>query len=99
MADSLPSSKTASIDLHHDRDPEAAGKVEDNISEKGSQSWEVTLDKNEDPKTIAAWRKWVIVLTISFGAMCVTCASSMVSVTQRIRSVGFNAFVPVGCFR
>jgi len=85
MTASLHSSKTVTTDHGQDSDPEALGKPEDapveNVatpSEKGPSQWEVTLTKDEDPKTMVAWHKWVNVLTVSFGAMCVTCASSMV---------------------
>ena len=78
----------ADSELEGDRDLEAFDKVEgasakgnDNTSEKGPSPWEVTLDKSEDPKTVATWRKWAILLTVSAGAMCVTSASSMVRVT------------------
>jgi len=84
MAASLHSFKTSTTDRGQDRDPEALGKVED-ASEKEHSPWEVTLEKSEDPKTMAIWYKWAIVLTISCGAMCVTCASSMVSFTRYIR--------------
>jgi len=92
MAAPLHSFKTAATDRGQDHDPEALGKVEDapaddgdDGSEKGPSPWEVTLEKSEDPKTMATWHKWAIVLTISSGAMCVTCASSMVSFTRHIR--------------
>ena len=94
MTASLHSSKTATTNCEQDHDPEALGKVgvadfptknDHNANEKSSSLWEVTLDKSEDPKTMAIWYKWAIVLTVSCGAMCVTCASSMVSATPHIR--------------
>ena len=87
MTPSLHSSKTSTTDREKDHDPEALGKIEDanvsaenddNASEKGPSPWEVTLEKSEDPKTMVTWHKWATVLTVSSGAMCVTCASSMV---------------------
>ena len=75
------------------KDPEALTKVEaydvsagnyGNITEEAHSPWEVTLEKNEDPKAMAVWYKWFTVVTISFGALCVTCASSMVSATPKI---------------
>lgn len=107
MTASLYSSKTATTDHGQDHDPEASGKVENanvpietdgDTSEKGPSPWEVTLEKSEDPKTMVAWYKWAIVFTVSFGAMCVTCGSSMVSATRHIR-VGSNAFISAGRFR
>jgi len=94
MSASLHSSKTATTDNGQDHDPEALSKFEvadppaendHNASEKNPSPWEVTLDKSEDPKTIALWYKWAIVLTVSCGAMCVTCASTMVGATPYIR--------------
>ena len=92
MAASVHSSKTAAADRERDHDPEAPGEAEDistdsdhNVSEKSPSPWEVTLDKSEDPKTMVTWYKWIIVSTVSFGAMCVTCASSMVSFGRHIR--------------
>ena len=86
MTDSLHSCRTTTDDSSQDKDPEALGKgsetpTENDVSssEKGSSPWEVTLEKNEDPKNMATWYKWLIVLTISSGAMCVTSASSMAS--------------------
>ena len=38
----------------------------------------VELDPEEDPKNLPAWKKWQIILVICFGALCTTCASSMV---------------------
>jgi hypothetical protein len=64
MAASLHSSKTATTDHGKDHDPEALIKVEiagipaengHNASEKNPSPWEVTLEKSEDPKAMAAW--------------------------------------------
>ena len=100
------SSQTTVIYSGEDHDPEAPKKVGDAptegdsvTSEKGTLPWEVTLDKSEDPKTVATWHKWVILLTVSSGAMCVTSASSMVGIMQYVPSlVGSNTFAPAGCF-
>jgi len=87
MTPSPHSSQTAVTHSGECHDPEALKKGldapaegENVASEKGPSPWEVTLDKSEDPKTVAAWRKWAILLTVSSGAMCVTSASSMVGV-------------------
>ena len=94
MTASLHSSKTVTTDHGLDHDPEALDKVDNGLdspvesdnsaSEKGPSPWEVTLEKSEDPKTMVAWCKWATVLTVSLGAMCVTCASSMVSTVRCI---------------
>ena len=101
-----PHSSQTAVAHPEGRDPEALKKVGDALvesdkvpSEEGPSPWEVTLDKSEDPKTVATWRKWAILLTVSSGAMCVTSASSMVRVMQHVQSlVGSNTFTPVGCF-
>ena len=94
MTASLHSSETVTAERGQDHDPEVLDKAEDadisaendhNANEKNSSPWEVTLEKSEDPKTMATWCKWATVLTVSFGAMCVTCASSMVGATLHIR--------------
>jgi len=93
MTASLHLSKTTTTDHGENHDPEALGKLEvagaptendHNASEKSSSPWEVTLEKSEDPKAVAVWYKWVTVLTVSCGAMCATCASSMVGATLHI---------------
>ena len=77
----------STADNGKDHDPEALCKVEvadapagndHNVSERNSSSWEVILEKSEDPKAMAVWYKWAIVLTVSCGGICVTCTSSMV---------------------
>lgn len=40
--------------------------------------YEVTLDKEIDPKNLPNWRKWLAVLVINAGAICVSSSSSMV---------------------
>ena len=40
----------------------------------------VTLDARDDPKRMRTSRKWTVVLVVCSGAMCATCASSMVRV-------------------
>ena len=94
MAAPLRLSKIATTVYGKDGDPEVLVTVkaidtpmesDDNVSEKGLSPWEVTLEKSEDPKTMAVWYKWATVLTISCGALCVTSASSMVSDTPHIR--------------
>lgn len=93
MTASLHSSKETTTNPGEGRDPEALEKVgntpgegDDDSSEKGPSPWEASLDKSEDPKTMATWCKWAIVLTLSSGSLCVTSASSMVGVRQYLRS-------------
>jgi len=44
--------------------------------------YRVILDPDEDPKSFSNFRKWVIVLVISTGALCATFASSAASFTE-----------------
>ena len=100
MVPSLHSSETAT-NRGQDYDLEAFDKTEapptengDNVNEKAFSPWEVTLEEVEDPQNMSTWYKWAIVLIVSSGAMCVTCASSMVRVQRCIPSLGANVFGP-----
>lgn len=37
------------------------------------------LEADEHPQHLPAWRKWLVVFVISSSSLCVTCASSLVS--------------------
>jgi len=79
---------------------DSPGENDRNASEKGSSPWEVSLEESEDPKTMAAWYKWVAVLMTSSGAICVSSASSMVSPAPHILSQSdLTCSFPVGHFR
>jgi hypothetical protein len=62
-------------------------KEEEEEEEEGSegsevqrkqQQFEVSLDADESPLALPLWKKWACVGVVSIGALCVTCASSMV---------------------
>ncbi|KAF9777403.1 MFS general substrate transporter [Thelephora terrestris] len=76
MTASLRSSQTATTDPVQDHDPEAPEKA------IGSPIESDISAKSEDPKNMATWYKWVIVLIVSSGAMCVTSASSMAAFVE-----------------
>ena len=112
MTASIHSPNITTTDWEKDRDPEALTKVEsydvsaDNGSEEAHLPWEVTLEKSENPKAMAVGYKWFTVVTVSLGALCVTCASSMASVTPKIlpksdltRSYLQAAFAEVGTMK
>lgn len=42
----------------------------------------VTLEPQDDPKNIALFRKWLIVVIISTSSLCATCASSVAAFTE-----------------
>ena len=48
------------------------------VSEK-HDSFEVTLEHEDNPLSLPLWRRWLAALIIDAGAICVTAASSMVS--------------------
>ncbi|KAK6364759.1 hypothetical protein LTS17_011864 [Exophiala oligosperma] len=55
-----------------------------NIEDKDENPFEVGWDGPEDPmnpKNMNVLRKWMIVIIIAFGALCVTCTSSLYTVT------------------
>ena len=47
-------------------------------SDVDSSIFEVVLEDHEDPKNMSVWKKWCVVLVICSGAICATCASTMV---------------------
>ena len=67
------------VDLEKAQDG-ASKKLQVQVSQPPDDSFLVTLTHEEDPKNRSAFRKWLIVATVSMSALCVTCASSMVSV-------------------
>lgn len=40
----------------------------------------VVLEPSDDPQNLSKLKKWIAVLVISSASLCVTCASSIVSV-------------------
>ena len=93
MTASVDSSKTATTDREKGHDPEvligvevvdASAENNDNVNETAPSPWEVTLEKSGDPKNLANLHKWVIMMTVSSGTLCVTCATSMVRATRHV---------------
>ncbi|KAK7692952.1 hypothetical protein QCA50_004593 [Cerrena zonata] len=70
--DPLDVEKTASIP----HSVELSSKLHDH------DPYEVTLDKEIDPRNLPAWRKWLAVLVINAGAICVSSSSSMAAFAQ-----------------
>ncbi|KAK7696651.1 hypothetical protein QCA50_001309 [Cerrena zonata] len=90
----MSSRSSATVDIHQNDqapvvDPE---KDQDGDSKKlqvqvdqqpeDPSAYLVTLSPEEDPKNRSAFRKWLIVVTVSMSALCVTCASSMAAFTE-----------------
>lgn len=58
----------------------------DDSSETTRDAFEVVAEKQDDPKSLPLWRRWVAALIINMGAICVTGASSMVRARTLRRS-------------
>lgn len=79
---SLPENLSEKTDVVRDpehglsRDDASAKKeVDDTLPDPFAVT---TLSPEENPKNLSGLRKWAIVITICSGALCATCASSMV---------------------
>ncbi|THH01123.1 hypothetical protein EW026_g1516 [Hermanssonia centrifuga] len=57
-------------------------EAQEDPSPKTQNPYEVTLSPEDDPKNLPLWRKWMIVLIIDAGAICVTGASSMAATAE-----------------
>jgi len=58
-------------------------KVAD-IEGTGEKAFEVGWDGPDDPmnpKNLHTARKWLVVITLAFGSLCVTCTSSLYTIT------------------
>jgi uncharacterized membrane protein YjjB (DUF3815 family) len=44
-------------------------------------------DDPMNPKNMATARKWMVVVTLAFGSLCVTCTSSLYTITYGKPSV------------
>ncbi|CAK5262687.1 unnamed protein product [Mycena citricolor] len=53
-------------------------------------SFLVKLDPSEDPVLFSPFKKWLVVMVISAGSFCVTCASSMASFTEQALAEEFH---------
>ncbi|KAJ3813559.1 major facilitator superfamily domain-containing protein [Lentinula aff. lateritia] len=73
-------SQTAVPDIES-KQLEVQNNIEESLEVKSLQ-YEVTLEDQEHPQSLARRRKWLIVLVISSSALCVTCASSAASFTE-----------------
>lgn len=62
-------------------------------------TFEVSLDAEIDPKNIPLWRKWLAVLVINAGAICVSSSSSMVVLQRDYVGLLCLHFIITGGFR
>ena len=51
----------------------------EDLPETPDDAFEVTLDAEDDPKQWSVVKKWFVTIIVCNGALCITCASSMVS--------------------
>ena len=80
---------------------ESANKIESEETQYGSQSVSTTpveLEPHEDPKNMSQWRKIIVMSVISSGALCSTCASSMLSLIMCSWAVSLCMFFFLGQF-
>jgi hypothetical protein len=84
----LRTSHTSTIDGHQEYDKEKGHKLEHNelpfLPESG---YEVRFEPEDDPQQLSLFRRWMAVATISSAALCVTCASSMASISTLITAL------------
>ena len=75
----------------HEDDLDEPENRDDNAEEK--DYIEVKWDGDEDPlnpRNMRTWRKWVVVFTLAFGSLCVTCVSSLYTTTYDQIDVEFH---------
>lgn len=61
------------------------------------KAFEVQWDGPDDPmnpKNISTARKWLIVIILAFGSLCVTCTSSLYTLTYGLSALSCRIFVP-----
>lgn len=67
-----------------DDDSDGPQDVEQQDLERREKSFEVGWDGIDDPmnpKNLKPSRKWMIVIVLAFGSLCVTCTSSLYTIT------------------
>ena len=66
-----------------EREPPAADDSQD-VKKPLEKTFEVDWDGPDDPmnpRNMSSLRKWLVVITLAFGSLCVTCTSSLYTVT------------------
>lgn len=66
----------------HDPEKLKTEDYNDDSEKKLEDPYKVFIEEEDDPKNVSTSRKWIAVLVISLGAMCVTCASSVAGFTE-----------------
>ena len=57
--------------------------------------YQVLLEQGDDPKNMALARKWIAVIVIALGSMCVTCSSSVAAFTEGAMADEFGVPIEV----
>ena len=81
----------------------SVNEKEEEDDDKFDVTWDGEHDP-EDPKTMAWWRKWLIVVIIATSSLCVTCNSSIYTTTydqldpkfrisREVATLGLTTFV------
>lgn len=77
MADKTPAETIHPVqDVEKPSTPKEFAQVREDMD----SPYLVELSPEDDPKNLSTFRKWLVVSIISSSALCVTCASSVVSV-------------------
>ena len=80
---------------HQDLEALKSEPVQNFVDEKSQEDpFKAVLLPEDDPKNLGTTRKWLAVLVISLGAMCVTCASSVAGFTEAGIAKEFNISSP-----
>lgn len=72
------SSGTIHSDVNGDADTEKDAVAFNTLPPTTSDSFQIFLDAPEDPQNMSAFKKWAVIIVISFGALCATCSSAVV---------------------
>lgn len=97
------SSGTIHSDVNGDADTEKDAVAFNTLPPTNSDSFQIFLDAPEDPQNMSAFKKWAVIIVISFGALCATCSSAVSSFTNPQVMARFNisqivAILPVSLF-
>ncbi|KAF9531277.1 major facilitator superfamily domain-containing protein [Crepidotus variabilis] len=78
-----PTSQSSTNDFDHLPVKSGGNEKDDNVDAISERDpFAVYLEDSELPQSLSTLRKWVTVIVVSAGALCVTCASSMAASTE-----------------
>ncbi|KAJ3554516.1 hypothetical protein NM688_g3071 [Phlebia brevispora] len=73
---------TPQSDLEKNEIHSSGSPSQEDADTRPTNSFEVALEPQDDPKSLPLWRRWITALIINAGAICVTGASSMAAVAE-----------------